>query len=65
LGTVEGNILTNGKGVVTQEIITRHGSYMPQESLFLPIQTAEEALTFQARMKMGRLVTIAIWELSA
>jgi len=55
LGEIKGDILANGHAV-TRGMIAQHGSYMPQESLFLPIQTAEEALTFQAKMKMRRSV---------
>lgn len=53
VGTIEGQVFTDD-GAVTQELLGKHGSYMPQEVLLLPMQTVEEALTFQANIRLGR-----------
>lgn len=60
MGKVDGYLCTDNGVVVTQGLLAKHGSYMPQEVLLLPMQTTLETLTFQAKIRLGRLV-LARW----
>ena len=40
--------------IATDTILKKYASYMPQETSFLPLQTAKEAIIFQMTMRMGR-----------